>query len=99
MSNMEKTGEKKLRDAQADLRKSKEEISRLQYNIKEMKASASLALHHFDSVVATLESHIRQATMQLTDYPFSFKFTMEQIWQLLRTTPTLLLPAQKYVCL
>ncbi|XP_078344085.1 BTB and MATH domain-containing protein 36-like [Oculina patagonica] len=78
VSNMEKTFEKKLRDAQADLRKSKEEISRLQGKLKETVKFASYGLQHFDTLVADLGSHIRQATMQITDHHFSFKFTMEQ---------------------
>ncbi|XP_078344950.1 uncharacterized protein LOC144630465 [Oculina patagonica] len=78
MSNMEKTFEKKLRDAKADLRESKAEISKLQEEIKEMKAAASLSLGEFDLLVNTLGSHIRQATMPINDNYFCFKFTTEQ---------------------
>lgn len=66
MGNMEK----KLRDARA-------EISKLECRIKEMKGYASRGLQCFDSIVATVGSHIRYA-MQIREHSFRFKFTTEQ---------------------
>ena len=82
MSNMEK----KLQDAKAELRESKAENSKLESQIKEMKAGAYLALRSFDLVVETLGSHVRQAALQILDTScFSFKFTTEQNLATIRT--------------
>lgn len=69
---------------QRELREAKAEISRLQNKIREMEASASKGLQSFESVVATLGSHIRHAK-KIKESSFTFRFTKEQNLETIRS--------------
>ena len=70
--------EKKLNDAKAELLECEAKNSKLQDKIREMKTFASIGLQSFESVVATLGSHLRFAGLKIHDSYFNFKFTTEQ---------------------
>ena len=70
--------EKKLNDAKAELLEFEAKNSKLQDKIREMKTFASIGLQSFESVVATLGSHLRLAGLKIHDSYFKFKFTTEQ---------------------
>ena len=69
---------------QRELREAKAEISRLQNKIREMEASASKGLRSFESLVATLGSHIRHAK-KIKESSFTFRFTKEQNLETIRS--------------
>lgn len=69
---------------QRDLRDAKTKISQLQNKIREMEASASRGLQSFESVVATLGSHIRHAK-KIKESSFTFRFTTEQNLETIRS--------------
>ena len=69
---------------QTDLRVAKAEISKLKDKILDIEASASKGLQFFESVVATLGSHIRHAK-KIKESSFTFKFTTEQNLETIRS--------------
>lgn len=69
---------------QKDLRVAKAEISKLKDKILDIEAQASIGLQSFESVVATLGSHIRHAK-KIKESSFTFKFTTEQNLETIRS--------------
>ena len=69
---------------QGELRDAKTTISQLQEKIRQMEASASAGLQSFDSVVATLGTHIRHAK-KIKESSFTFNITTEQNLETIRS--------------
>jgi len=69
---------------QRELRDAKAEISQLKNKIREMATSATTGLQSFESLVATLGSHIRHAK-KIRESSFAFQFTTEQNLETIRS--------------
>ena len=69
---------------QGELRDAKTTISQLQEKIRQMEACASAGLQSFDSVVATLGTHIRHAK-KIKESSFTFNITTEQNLETIRS--------------